>query len=41
MCELKILNIKKYRTVFNAFIEIVNEPNRKPNKLWVHKGKEV
>ena len=23
------------KTVLNVFIEIVNESNRKPNKLWV------
>ena len=26
---------KKGKIFLNAFIEIVNEPNRKPNKLWV------
>ena len=30
----------KGETVFNAFIEIVNESNHKPNKLWVDQGKE-
>ena len=35
----KIKNIK-YKTVLNAFIEIVNESNRKPNKLWVDQGRE-
>ena len=31
---------KKGKTVFNAFIEIVNESNRKPNKLCVDQGRE-
>ena len=33
----------KGKTVPNAFIEIVNESNRKtkPNKLWVDQGKEL
>ena len=31
---------KKDKTVFNAFIEIVNEFNCKPNKLWVDQGRE-
>ena len=30
---------KKDKTVFNAFIEIVNESNCKPNKLWVVQGR--
>ena len=29
---------KKGKTVLNAFIEIVNESNRKPNKLWANQG---
>ena len=32
---VKPLNDKKGKIVLNAFIEIVNESNRKPNKLWV------
>ena len=35
-----LLKDKKGITVLNAFIEIVNESNRKPNKLWVHQGRE-
>ena len=31
---------KKGKTVLVAFIKIVNESNRKPNKLWVHQGRE-
>ena len=32
---VKSLKDKTSKTVLNAFIEIVNESNRKPNKLWV------
>ena len=32
---VKPLKNKKGKTVLNVFIEIVNESNRKPNKLWV------
>ena len=31
---------KKGKTVLNAFIEIVNRNNRKPNKLWLDQGRE-
>ena len=31
---------KKCKTVLNAFIEILNEFNRSPNKLWVDQGRE-
>ena len=27
-------------TITNAFQKILNEPNRKPNKIWVDKGNE-
>ena len=37
---VKPLKNKKGKTVLNAFMEIVNESNRKPNKLWVDLGKE-
>ena len=37
---VKPLKDKKCKTVSNAFIEIVNKSNRKPNKLWVHQIKE-
>ena len=30
---VKPLKDKKFKTVLNAFIEILNESNRKPNKL--------
>ena len=36
---VKPLKDKKGKTVFNAFIEIVNESNCKPNKLWVDQGR--
>ena len=29
----------KGKTILNGFIEIVNESNRKPNKLWVDQGR--
>ena len=31
---------EKGKTVFNEFIEIVNESNRKVNKLWVDEGRQ-
>ena len=37
---IKPLKDKKGKTVLNAFIEIVNESNGKPNKLWVDQGRE-
>ena len=36
----KPLKDKKGKTVINAFIEIVNESNRKPNKLSVDQARE-
>ena len=36
----KHLKYKKGKTVLNTFIEIVNESNRKPIKLWVDQGRE-
>ena len=38
--SIKPLKDKKGKTVLNSFIEIVNEFNRKPNKLWVDQGRE-
>ena len=35
---VKPLKDKRGKTVLNAFIEIVDEYNYKPNKLWVEKG---
>ena len=37
---MKPVKNKNDKIVFNAFIEIVNESNRKPNKLCVNQGKE-
>ena len=37
---MESLKDKKRKTVLNCFIEIVNEPNRKPNKLCVDQGRE-
>ena len=37
---VKPLKDKKGKTVLNVFIEIVNESNRKPNKLWVNQGRK-
>ena len=31
---------KNGKTALNAFMKIVNESNRKPNKLWVNQGRE-
>ena len=38
---MKPLKDIKGKTVLNAFIEIVNESNRKPLKLYVDQGKEL
>ena len=37
---VKPLKDKKDKTVINAFIEIVNESNRKPNKIWIDQRRE-
>ena len=37
---VKPLKDKKGKTILNTFIEIVNESNHKPNKLWVDQGRE-
>ena len=37
---VKSLKDTKDKTVLNAFIEIVNESNCKPNKLQVNQGRE-
>ena len=34
------LKDQKGKTVLYAFVEIVNESNRQPNKLWVDLGRE-
>ena len=36
---IKLLKNKKTKTVLHAFIEIVDESNGKPNKLWVDQEK--
>ena len=36
---VKSLKDKKGKTVLNAFIEIINESNRKPDNLWVDQRK--
>ena len=36
---VKPLKDKKGKTVLNAFIEIVNESNHEPNKLWADQGR--
>ena len=37
---VELLKDKKGKAALNFFIEIVNESNRKPNKLWVDQGRE-
>ena len=37
---IKPLKYKKDKTVFNAFIKIVNESNCKPTKVWVDQERE-
>ena len=37
---VKPIKDKNSKTLLNAFIEIVNESNRKPEKLWVDQGRE-
>ena len=37
---MKPLKDKKGKTIYNAFIKIVNKSNCKPNKLWVDQGRE-
>ena len=36
---VNLLKDKKGKTALNAFIEIVRESNRNPNKLWVDQGR--
>ena len=38
--QVKPLKGRKSKTVINAFIEIVNDSNRKPNILWVDQGRK-
>ena len=37
---LSLWLIRKAKTVFDAFVEIGNVSNRKPNELWADQGKE-
>ena len=37
---VKSLKDKKGKAILNALMEIVNEANRKPNKLWIDQGRE-
>ena len=37
---VKSLNDKNRKTALNAFIEIVNESNKKTNEFWLDQGKE-
>ena len=36
-----VKKIKKSKTVLNDFMEIVNESNHKPDKLWADQGREI
>ena len=38
--QVKPFKYRKVKTVLNAFIEIVDESNRKPNNLWVDQLRE-
>ena len=38
---VKPLKDKKGKTILNPFVEIVNESNCKPNKLWVFSRKRI
>ena len=38
---VKTFKNEKYKTVLNAFIEILNKSNDKPNNLLVDEGKEL
>ena len=37
---VKVLQEKKSETFLHGFIEIVNESNSKPNKLWFVQGEK-
>ena len=39
--RVKTFKNKKYKTVFNAFMEILNKSNDKSNNLSVDQGKEL
>ena len=38
---VKPLQDNKEKTVLSAFIEIVDESNRKSNKLWIDQGRKL
>ena len=38
---MHVLNLSKIKTVLNAFIKIVNESNRKPNRFWIDQGRWI
>ena len=38
---VKSLKDKIAKTVLHDFIDIVDQSNRKPNKLWVDQGKRI
>ena len=40
MHVLNLWKIKTSKTVLNAFFEIVNESNGKPNTFWVDHGRQ-
>ena len=40
MIGLFLWNIKKGITITNAFQNILDESNRKPNKIWVDEGSD-
>ena len=37
--SVKTLKDKNSKAVLNAFIEMINKSNCKPNKLWVDRGR--
>ena len=39
--SVKLWKGKKAKILLHGFIKIVNESNRKPNKLYVHQGKQL
>ena len=39
--ELSLWKLENVITITNAFQKILDESNRKPNKIWVHKASEV
>ena len=38
---VNILKDKRDITIINTFQKILNESNRKPNKIWIDKGNEI